>query len=112
MLNVQLAENEPGIFTGTTAAMISGVYHARVMAQGVTFRGAPFTREHTASLAVWKGGDEPYHPPRDRADEGWCRLLSCILGEKNFTREFETRLKEAGVNLDGIRRCVQLCNKQ
>jgi hypothetical protein len=79
------------------------------MAKGVTLRGTPFTREQTASVAVWKGGDEPYQPPRDSGKDDWCRLLACLLSEKNLTREFEQQLKKAGVNLDGIRRCVEAC---
>ena len=107
---VPMTEIEPGIFEGTSTATFSGVYFARIMAKGVTLRGTPFTREHTASLAVWKGGDDPYRPPRDSGAEDWCRFLSCLLSEKILNRELEQQLKKAGVSLDAIRHCVQeLC---
>lgn len=104
---VPLTELEPGIHQGSAIATLSGVYHARVMAKGVTLRGVPFTREQLASGAVWKGGDRPNPPPRDSGRDDWCRLLSCLLSEKNLSRELEQQLKKSGVHLDGIRRCVQ-----
>jgi hypothetical protein len=102
-----MTETDPGILEGTSTATFSGIYHARIMAKGVTLRGAPFTREQTASVAVWKGGDNPYRPPRDSGKDDWCRFLACLLSEKALTREFEQQMKKAGVNLDGIRHCVQ-----
>lgn len=106
-VTIPLTETEPGIFEGTSTATFSGIYYARVMARGVTLRGTPFTREQLANVAVWKGGDDPYQPPRDSGKDDLCRFLACLLNEKNFTREFEQQLKRAGVNLDGIRYCVQ-----
>jgi hypothetical protein len=107
VVTVQMVETEPGIYEATSKATFSGVYHARIAAKGVTLRGTPFTREHSASAAVWKGGDQPYVPPRGSVKEDWCRLLACLLSEKILTREFEQRLKKEGVNVDGIRQCIK-----
>ncbi len=107
VVTVPMTETEPGMFEGTSAATFSGIYHARILAKGVTLRGRPFTREQTASVAVWQGGDDPYQPPRDTGTDAWCRLLTCVLSEKNLTRELEQHLKKAGVSLHGIRQCVE-----
>ncbi len=102
-----MTETDPGMFQVTTKASFTGVYYARVMAKGVTLRGRPFTREQLATAAVWKGGDTPYQPPRDTGKDDWCRLLMCLLSEKNLSTEVRERLKKEGINLDGIRRCVE-----
>lgn len=65
VVNVPMTETEPGTFEATTTATFSGIYNARIIAKGVTLRGTPFTREQLASLAVWKGGNDPRQPPRD-----------------------------------------------
>ncbi len=108
LISVPMAEGQPGFFEGTTNATLSGVYHARIMAKGVTMRGAPFTREELTTAAVWQGGDDPYRPPRDADKDDWCRLLACLLSEKNLSRELQERLKRGGVNVDAIRHCVQV----
>ncbi|MCI0741169.1 MAG: tyrosinase family protein [Gemmataceae bacterium] len=106
-------ETEPGIFERTAQAAYTGVYHVRFLANGVTLRGAPFTREQTASAAVWQGGDRPYEPPRDAGKADWCRFLECLLNGKNLSRELQERLKKEGINLDGIRECIRAyCRKR
>ena len=104
---LSMSEFEPGRFEVTSQADIAGVYHARIMAKGVTLRGTPFTREQLCSAAVWKGGDQPYHPPVGNGKDDWCRLLSCLLNEKHISHELEERLKRHGIDTDGIRRCIQ-----
>jgi hypothetical protein len=103
-----MMETEPGTFKVTTTATFAGVYHARIMAQGVTLRGTPFTREQLASAAVWKGGDHPYQPPRnDNEKDDRCRLLACLLSENILSPKLQERLKEEGIDLNGIRQCVK-----
>jgi hypothetical protein len=104
---VPMAETDPGIFEGTSMATFSGIYSARIMVKGVTLRGIPFTREQTGTLAVWKGGDDPYQPPRDSSKNDWCQFLNCLMSEKNLSREFVEQLKKIGINLEGIRNCVR-----
>jgi len=113
MTVIQMMEVEPGIFEASASASFAGIYQARFLARGVTLRGTPFTREQTTTSAVWRGGDHPYQPPKDSGDsrDYWCRLLTCILSEKNFSREFEELAKRQGINLKGIRQCLHsLCN--
>lgn len=105
-------ETEPGIFAITSKATLSGIYHARFMANGVTLRGTPFTREQLATAAVWPSGDEPYQPPRDSGDTEWCRVLECVLGGKSLSREFQDFIKKAGIDVDGVRRCLrEVCGR-
>ncbi|MET0982776.1 MAG: tyrosinase family protein [Telluria sp.] len=105
---VKLAEEGPGVFAASVVAKQSGIYRFHLLAEGGTFRGVPFTREHVLNAAVWHGGDRPDPPPpRDTGKEGWCQLLMCLLGEKTLSRELEERLRNEGVNLDSIRHCVR-----
>lgn len=113
VVTLAMSETAPGIYEASCQAVFSGLYHARILAKGVTLRGTPFTREQLASLAVWKGGDHPYQPPRDSGKDDWCKLLACLLNQKILPHEFEQRLQKEGFNLDGIRHCVQgLCNRR
>jgi hypothetical protein len=108
LITLPLNEVEPGLFEATTQATTAGIYYARFMARGVTWRGVPFTREQSATAAVWAGGNQPYQPPRGTTGkEDLCRLLTCLLSEKNLSKEFEERLKKEGINLNGIRQCVK-----
>jgi hypothetical protein len=104
MAMVSLTEMEPGIFEATTKASMAGLYRARFIASGVTLRGRPFTREHLATAAVWRGGDNPYQPPSTGDSDRWCRILSCLLGEKALVE----RLKRDGVDIDALRKCIQV----
>jgi hypothetical protein len=77
-----MSEVEPGVFEARATAALSGVYPMRVLANGATLRGKPFTREQLLTGAVWKGGDRP--PPTGGTDPGArderiCRLLECLL---------------------------------
>lgn len=109
MTTVALTETEPGIFDGSSKAMIQGVYHARFLAKGVTLRGVPFSREQIGTAAVWAGGDDPYrHPDQGAGKNDCCRhLMQCLLDGKVLSREFEERLKKQGVNLEHLRRCLR-----
>ena len=104
---VWLAETEPGVFTGSLTANQAGVYTIRMVAEGGTSRGLAFTREHLATAAVWVVGDRPTDPPRDTNGVDWCSLLTCLLGEKNISRQLEERLQREGINVEGIRACLK-----
>jgi len=111
LLALTEADAGSGIYTAATAAVLSGVYPFRVLANGSTLRGRAFTREHVLTGAVWKGGDNP--PPTSKDDpqddkDRLCRLLSCLLSETVLGPEFERRLKELGINLDALRHCLRL----
>lgn len=106
-----MPEVEPGAFQATMVATMSGVYRFRVMAEGKTLRGRPFTREQTLTGAVWRGGDNP--PPRSQddpndRDDRLCRLIECVLGQGSILEA----LRKAGVNADELRKCLwEFCRK-
>ena len=104
---IAMIEIEAGVFEGSFQANVSGVYQGRILARGVTLRGTKFTREQLVSAAVWRGGDQPPRPRPTRDREDLCRLLSCLVSEKNLSREYEKRLSEYGISLDGIRACLK-----
>ena len=89
-----------------------GVYRVRFLAKGVTLRGTPFTREYSATAAVWGGSNQPPTPPRGNDIDRWCAFLSCLLNEKAISSKLEERLKKEGFNLDAMRRCLEgACKK-
>lgn len=102
-----LQEVQPGIFEIKMVANLPGIYRFLIRAQGGTYKGVPFTREQMLNAAVFY--DIPNVPgqPSSSGKEDWCRLLSCLLNEKNVSRKLEARLKEEGINLEGIRHCVK-----
>jgi hypothetical protein len=103
---LQMPEVEPGVFEATTPASIPGVYRFRILADGHTLRGRPFTREQTRTGAVWRGGDNPPPSSKDdpnRRDDRFCRLINCLLQQKDIQKA----LKKAGISSDELRRCLE-----
>jgi len=106
-----LSEVEPGVFEAATPAALPGVYRFRILAEGRTLRGRPFTREQTLTGAVWRGGDAP--PPLSKddpavRDDRLCRLLDCLLRQDGI----QEALKRAGLHPDELRRCLEgYCRK-
>lgn len=104
-----LAEIQPGVFEATMVANMPGIYRFTTEAKGVTYRGAPFTREQILNAAVFRGiADIPGQPIDGVTKADICHLLSCLLGDKTLTREFEESLKKQGISLAGIRKCMEL----
>ena len=102
-----LVETGPGIHERTVIAAQAGVYTFLVRASGTTLRGRPFTREQAATGVVWKGGDnpDPRTPPSD--DERLCRLLRCFLSDAVLTRTAVKRLREFGIDVAALRKCLE-----
>lgn len=106
-----MAEVQPGVFEASVLASIPGIHTFRVLAEGRTFRGLPFTREQTLTGAVWRGGDDT--PPSvldepTRNDDRLCRLLACLLGNTGVVE----MLKRHGIDSDEIKRCLSAyCRK-
>ncbi|HSJ48092.1 MAG TPA: S8 family serine peptidase [Gammaproteobacteria bacterium] len=100
-----------GIYSAVTTALLAGVYPFRVLAAGTSMRGRTFTREHLLTGAVWKGGDQPppttQDDPRDEHDR-LCRFLGCLLGRQVLGPRLEQQLKELGIDVDALRRCLAL----
>jgi Common central domain of tyrosinase len=98
---LSLAEIQPGTFESAMIANMPGIYRLTTVAEGVTYRGTPFTREQILNAAVFR--DRPEQPVGTVSKDDLCRLLSSLLEEKNFSRDFEARLKKEGINLDAVR---------
>ena len=103
-------EIEPGVFEVSTVASMNGVYTFRVRANGTTLRDKPFTREQTVTGAVWRGGNDPLPTGDDDPtvrDEWLCRWLYCLL-DGVISADLEKRLRDAGFDLEALRKCVKL----
>jgi hypothetical protein len=105
-LALALAETNPGRFQGSIIATVPGVHRIRVVANGVTMRGIPFTREQQLSATAILGGDNqlPTSDPATKAhDEDLCRLMHCLLGPKAFGH----LLTEHKVDPKAVSACVE-----
>ena len=113
---ITLSEVEPGVFETTIPAALSGVYHFRLLASGVTLRGQPFTREHLVTGAVWRGGDQPIPAPTEDDDQDrveFCKLLECLLSDKTIRPELQKKLEAWGLDINAIRQCVtRYCHRK
>lgn len=102
-----------GIYTASLNASLTGVYKFRVLSHGKSLRSRDFTREHLLTGAVWRGGNNT--PPQGGGkDPGTdhdclCKVLQCLLSQRVIQPEFEKKLKEMGLDLDGIRSCLKEC---
>ncbi len=108
---LHMAEVEPGVFEVIVEATMAGVYAFRVLAEGRSMRGRPFTREQLLTGAVWAGGDTPPTIPDDDDDgrQDLCELLLCLLEQRSI-REV---LERAKVRPEELRRCIELyCRRQ
>ena len=104
-----LAEIQPGVFEAAMVANMPGIYRFTTEAKGVTYRGTPFTREQILNAAVFRGiPDVPIEPDGGVSKADVCNLLACLLSSKNLTKEYEELLKKQGINLAGIRKCLEL----
>jgi len=101
---VSLTETQPGIFGATLVGNMPGIYRFNIVAKGVTYKGAPFTREQILNAAIFRGQVVP--PPRvgtdPTRDEQLCRLLECLLKEDSLQKFF----KQHGLDIDSIAKCV------
>ena len=119
---VPLRADEPGIFSAHYVTTEAGLYRYRVRASGRTRQGEPFTREHTVTAGVWRGGDrDANHPPSAQGGSGrpdpdggshctdhLCALLECVLREGGFiSPKLEKRLRDLGFDLGHVRKCLQ-----
>jgi hypothetical protein len=112
--SVDLAEGDQGQFSGEVATTVAGVYRLRVRASGVSAAGYPFQREQLLTAGVWRGGDQGADPRGDGAvdwlhdwDERLCALLRCIVGKGVIGADVERRLREDGVDVARLRRCLE-----
>jgi hypothetical protein len=96
---IALSSAGEGTYQATFTAPIPGIYTARIVAEGRSLRGAPFTREAVRTAAVWRNGDAP--PPNSH-DDGWCGLLRCLLESKAINPDI---LRRYGIEIDRMLKC-------
>jgi hypothetical protein len=103
-----LQEVQPGIFEASMTANLPGIYRFLVRANGGTYKGVAFTREQILNAAVFY---DLHHVPGQPGDgvkkTDLCRLLTCLFGGRNFGPAFEESLKKHGINLAGVRHCLE-----
>lgn len=107
-----------GRFGASTLTSLSGSYEFRVRANGKTLRGRPYTREKLMTAFVWHGSSreesDSLHKCEDVIEKIFHRcngrmndLLTCLLSEDIIGTEFEKRMRAAGVNTSGLRKCLE-----
>jgi hypothetical protein len=114
--DLTFAASEEGRFTGRLMATHVGVYKFRVRANGKTRRGQPYTRERSLTAPILRGGNsDPFGTTDptdilidilDQNDRRWCKLMSCLTGQGVIKPELEKQLREAGVDLNQLRKCL------
>ena len=107
MTLVTLTEGEPGVFEGVVSAVQSGVYHFRVLATGITWRGAPFTREKLLTGVAYPGGNAPFPTGGRPGDCGQslCHLLKCLIASGALRSFLEAHGLNEKVVLANLARC-------
>jgi hypothetical protein len=107
---VRLAEIQPGVFEAQLIGDMAGIYRFTIEAKGVSYKGAPFTREQMLTAAIFRDLPHTTDIPSGGgvSKDDICRLLACVLSEKNLSAQFEETLKKQGISLAGIRRCAEI----
>ncbi|MFE6869765.1 tyrosinase family protein [Kitasatospora sp. NPDC057692] len=95
-----LDETGPGLFEAAVPIPLPGTYHVRVVADGLTVRGAPFTREQVLTAVALPGGDRPPAGP-EGDDHHLCELLLCLAEAGSGF------LDSHGVDPQAVRRCLE-----
>jgi hypothetical protein len=110
---VGMEEVEDGQFIAKFETQRPGVYRLRIRASGTTPRGEAFTRERLLTCAVWRGGNRPNDGDARPGGTGPGRdvVLSQLLRslpaeDAVITPELEKCLRELGVDLDRVRKCL------
>jgi hypothetical protein len=90
-------------------AMLPGIYHFLVSANGSTSRGTPFTRQQVLTGAVWRGGDRPPptsddHPGSHPTRDALCDVLRCVT--EAVDPRLRERLAHEGLSIDKLRDCA------
>ena len=114
-----------GYFRASFAASQRGAYRFRVIAEGLSARGRPFTRERLLSALVGRPRTGPGSPggPNDPGtgsggDGGGalgeiCRLLNCFDEHQVLDSRFDKLLDSVGIDAAAASACLrQLCRER
>ena len=97
-----LSETSAGQFETTLAGNAPGVYKFRIVAEGSTLRGTPFTREDLLTGAITSSDIVSTVP--GTPNEGLCRMLDCLL-RKDVLGEY---FKQHKIDADAVRKCARM----
>ncbi|HEX9327293.1 MAG TPA: hypothetical protein VF915_12295, partial [Reyranella sp.] len=99
-----LAEIQPGIFEAAMVGSMPGIYRFTVIANGVSYKGAPFTREQMLNAAIFRGQDIPPQgiAPDPTHNEQLCRLLECLIKDESVQKFLDRH----GLDVKSIAKCV------
>lgn len=103
---LKLGASEAGMYSASFATSLAGVYKCRVMAEGNSSNGIPFTREKTLTAGVYFAEDGS--GTRGESGELICRLLHCIFEEHEVLRSTALRrLAELGFDMKRFIECIE-----
>jgi hypothetical protein len=73
---LHFSELTPGTFESSFIANLVGIYRFRVLAEGVTYRGIPFTREQLLTAGIFHEVKPPFDQTRNGDD--WKHVVDAI----------------------------------
>jgi hypothetical protein len=98
-----MVEGDDGMFELVETGTIDGVYRFRLVAQGITLRGLPFTREQLLTGAILHRGDQPPRTSDPAGNGDLCELIGCLLEHGTL----DAFLDEHKIDRDELRRCLK-----
>lgn len=106
---LKLVASDIGMYSGSFATSLAGLYKCRVIAEGNSTMGIPFRREKTLTAGVYFAADGS--EKRSESGELICRLLHCIFEEHEVLRPAAVRrLAELGFDMKRFIDCIEeLC---
>jgi Common central domain of tyrosinase/von Willebrand factor type A domain len=94
-----------------------GAHRFRVIAEGLSVRGRPFTREHLLSALVGRAGTGPSGGAPGSAGDGQggaggvmrciCDLIECFGDNGIFDENFCKRIDSLGIDRNALLKCIQ-----
>lgn len=101
--NLKLERISTGVYSAAFTASSAGVYPCRVRAEGYFNSSDKFTREKSLTAAVYYGD----YSPTPGKEDTLCELLRCLLSGKVLTGRALEKLREAGVDLKALAKCLE-----
>jgi tyrosinase-like protein len=104
--NLPFARSEAGSYQASFKTTLAGVYRCRVLAEGNTSMGMPFTREKILTAGVYYGNGPT--GVGDQSGELICRLLHCVFEEHEVLRPMVVqKLAEMGFDMRRFIDCIE-----
>ena len=114
--SLTMANEGEGRFSAMHVPVQSGAHRFRLIADGLSARGRPFTREHLVTALVGRRQDGPSSGDRPggggRTEPGGalidkiCRLIACLDQEGAFDDRFGKMLEGLGIDRMAAAKCL------